>query len=258
MKAFERIKMEGRPLPQPLPMRSSLLIEKLASYGYHFKDLGNNRVISHDDTYEPSRLGVIQRIVDHEGWDVSVSQTVWTEFSDRDFELAPLWHTYFTDCWIDDINFSVICPICNRKFIAVDTNRRVEHVKSSKPLLCVNGQFEIVSAEVKAQMETSLVGASFYPFDHQGRYFYLRSRCVLSPLLVRDDEVLDYRGTCADCKTPMFRIFFGPLRFPTTCWSGEDVVVESFHNNCLFTPKAFRLLKTFHRRLIRAGLAFLE
>jgi len=255
---LERIEMEGRPFPQRLPMRSSLLLEKLATYGYRFKDLGNNRVIFLDDTYEPSRLGAVQRIVDHEGWDVSVSQTVWTEFSDRDFELAPLWKTYFTDCWIDEIDFSVICPGCKREFIAVDTNRRVEHVNSSKPLLCVNGQFEIVSAEVKAQMESSLVGTKFFPFDHHGRYFYLRSRSVLSPLLVRDDEALDCQGTCADCKRPMFRIFFGPLRFPKTCCSGEDVVVESFHNRCLFTPKAFRLLKTFHRRLIRAGLAFLE
>jgi hypothetical protein len=258
MKAFERIELEGRPFPQPLPMPSKLLLEKLASYGYRFNDLGNNRVISLDENYEPSCLGAIQRIVDHEGWDVTVSQTVWTEFSDHDFELAPLWQTYFPDCWIDDIDFSVVCPGCKRELIDIDTNRRVEHVKSSRPLLSVNGQFMIVSAEVKAQMESSLVGSSFYPFDHQDRYFYLRSRSVLSPLLVRDDEALDAKGTCADCQRPMFRIFFGPLRFPKTCWSGEDVVVESFHNSCLFTPKAFRLLKTFNRRLIRAGLAFLE
>jgi hypothetical protein len=258
VKFLERIELAGRPFPQPLPMRSSLLLENLASYGYLFKDWGNNRSIFLDDTYEPSRREAIQRIVDHEGWDVSVSQTVWTELSDHDFELAPLWHTYFPDCWIDEIDFTAICRSCKREWIDIDTHRRVDHIKSSKPLLSVNGQFEIVSAEVKAQMESSLVGAAFYPFDQQGRYFYLRSQSVLSPVLVRGDEVLDYNGTCGDCQRPMFRIFFGPLRFPKTCWSGEDVVVESFHNSCLLTPKAFRLLKTFNRRLIRAGLAFLE
>lgn len=246
------------PFPKPLPVPLDLLQRTFFEHGFSFEGMGNNRTIALNDVYAPERLSKIQQIVEAEKWDVKVTRSVWPEYDDRDYELAPLWVVNFTDLWIDEIDFSSTCDECGRKRIEVDTSIRVSEVKSKKPLHSVNGQFKIVAAEVMSAIVGSLVGACFQPFDDQEKYFYLGSECDLGPLAIKDDEVIGYTGECPQCKLPKFTTFFGPLRFAKSRWAGEDVAHESFHDGCLFTPKAFDLLRTFDRGLSRDGIALLE
>ncbi|MBN1910788.1 MAG: hypothetical protein JW818_13670 [Pirellulales bacterium] len=255
MKIREAIRIEGTPFPKPLPVPLDLIQRTFSEHGYFFKDMGNNRTTMLNDLYVAERLGQIQQIIETEGWDVKVTRSVWPEYDDKDYSLAPLWVLNFPDLWVDEIDFSFICDECGRKQIEVDTSIQVSKVKSKRPFHSINGQFKIVSAEVKSAIVGSLAGACFHQFDEQGRYFYLGSECDLGSLVIKNDEVLDYTGECSLCRLPKFTTFFGPLRFVKSLWSGEDIVRESFNDGCLFTPKAFDLLRTFDRSLNRDGIA---
>lgn len=254
----ESIRIEGMPFPKPLPVPLELLRRIFSEHGLYFEDMGNKRSVKFTGSYEPTRLSKVQEIVDDQHWDVKVSRTIWPEYDDSDYQRAPLWEVLFPDLWIDEIDFSSTCGECGRKRIVVDTSVRVSEVKSKKPLHSVNGQFKIVSAEVKAAIEESLVGACFLPFDQQERYFYLQAMCNLGPLILHDNEVVAHSGECSKCNLPKFTTLFGPLRYGKSRWSGEDIVHESFHNSCLFTPLAFDLLRTFDQDLSRVGIALLD
>jgi len=259
METWERIRISGKgsPFPEPLPMSTHSLIENLREDGFNFDELSPTS-IKLDGIYSPGLFDEIQQIIDSKGLAVKVTRQFWNVWSDEDYNQAPLWNTHFPDLWIDEIDFASTCDECGRKRIEVDTSIRVPEVKSKKPLHSVNGQFKIVSAEVKSAIANSLVGACFYPFDQQERYFYLGARCNLGPLVIHDDEVIGYTGDCPRCKLPKFTTFFGPLRYAGSRWSGEDVVQESFHDGFLFTPRAFELLRTFDRGLSRDGIALLD
>jgi len=260
MKTFERIEISGKGFPfcVPLPKPSEELIDEINKFGFQFEELSPTTII-HDALYESGQYERVQKVTDSLEWDVHVHRQFWTVYSDEDYEQSPLWITYFPDIWIDEIDFSSTCEECSRKRFKIDTSIRVPAVKSKKPLHSVNGQFMIVSAEVRSAIADSLVGACFHPFDEQDRYFYLRSVCDMGPLLIGDDEAIGYTGEeCSQCKIPKFTTFLGPLRFSKSRWSGEDIVHESFYDGCLFTPKAFGLLRTFNRRLSRGGIALLD
>jgi len=254
----QAIRIAGNPFPKPLPLPLEVIQNKLAQHGFLFADMGNNRVTTLEELYVPHRLSEIEKIVEAEQWDVKVTRSVWPVFDDRDFQLAPLWSVYFTDLWIDEIDFSSVCDECGRKRIHLNTCTQVSEVKSRKPLLSVNGQIVIVAAKVKAAIDESLLGACFHPFDEQERYFYLGAEGDVGPLVIRENEVIDYQGNCSRCLLPKFKTYFGPLRYAKTFWSGEDIVRESFHDGYLFTPKAYNLLRKFDQTLSRGGIALLE
>lgn len=259
MEIWQRISINGPgyPFSKKLPISSDAVIRTMQRYGFDFEEFGENK-LNYDAQYKPEVFEEVQQIVFSEKWDVVVTRQFWHVWNDDDYNQAPLWNTHFPDLWIDEIDFASTCDECGRKRIKVDTNIRVSEVKSKKPLHSVNGQFKIVSAEVKSAIANSLVGACFYPFDQQEQYFYLGAMCNLGPLVIHDDEVIGYTGDCPRCKLPKFTTFFGPLRYAGSRWSGEDVVQESFHDGFLFTPRAFELLRTFDRGLGRDGIALLE
>jgi len=258
MEIRETIRIEGTPFPKPLPVPVDLLRRTLSEHGFLFEDRGSTRTIVLSGLYVPERLGQIQQIVESMKWSVRVTRSLWPAFDNKDYERSPLWVINFTDIWVDEVDFALTCNECGRKRVEVDTSIRVSEVKSNKPLHSVNGQVKIVSADVRLAIAGSLVGARFYPFDYQERYFYLCADRDLGPLIIRGEEVIGYAGDCPRCKVPRFNTYFGPLRFARACWHGDDIVHESLHNGCLFTPKAFDLLRTFDRSLSRGGVVFLE
>ncbi|MFN6105081.1 MAG: hypothetical protein ACK5EA_11630 [Planctomycetaceae bacterium] len=258
MTVFEMIQLEGRPFPKPLPVPVDHLLTVLAKYGFRFETPGNSRVITLREEYRPDRFAKIKHIVDQEMWDISVKRKIWPEYSQADYEMAPLCMVIFPDIFIDEIDFIMICPDCGRKRVKVDMSYRVEQVMSTRPLLSVNGQFKIVSRQVKTAIESTLIGSCFNPFDLEKRYYHLHSLCNVGNLVIHPEEVIGYLGLCTTCGNPKLESLFGPWRYLKSNWSGEDVVNESFLGTCLFSSKAFFFLKELDHTIARDGIALLE
>ena len=98
----------------------------------------------------------------------------------------------------------------------------------------------------------------FLPFDKKGMYFYFLAERTLMPLIIHKDEAFGLRGNCPKCSTPRFRMLFGPLRYPLTSWSGDDVVNSEFNGGNVYTPKAFNVLQRSEKKLVRRAIVLLE
>jgi hypothetical protein len=150
------------------------------------------------------------------------------------------------------------CGDCGAQRIIVDTTVQVANVNANKAILTVNGQFTIVRNDLCKAMIEDLNGFSFEPFDGNGQYFYLQAKSRLKKIIIKNDEVLNFKGNCPQCNAPKYDMFFGPLRYLKREWSGDDIVHSDFQDNLLFTEKAFNVIKKFENEITMDGIALFE
>lgn len=142
--------------------------------------------------------------------------------------------------------------------VVVDPAVHVDQVECKKAAVTVNGQFTIVRRDVGVELEKTFSGVVLSPFDRKQEYYYLLAKSRLSNLLMPPDEVIDYRGRCNKCGQPQFGMKFGPLRYESAEWNGDDVVHCDFHSRNIYTPKAFKFLKGSGKGIIRSGIVLLQ
>jgi len=53
-------------------------------------------------------------------------------------------------------------------------------------------------------------------------------------------------------------MLFGPLRYPLSSWSGDDVVYSDFNSANVYTPKAFKMLHQYEKKAVRRAIVLLE
>ncbi len=256
MQFREMIAVDGKTLGESLPVRPKKLVSLFRRHGFEFADLNGRLVLN--QPYSPERWGALQKVIDAAALDVGTEHSIWPVYDENDYAASPLWMLIFPDIFIDNVSCLKKCERCGREGIKVDPAARVGKVKSKKATLAVNGSCEIVSAAAKAAIEADLAGAVFTPFDEQDSYFLIRSRMDLGPLVLREEEFLNLRGTCQQCGDPMFDIFFGPLRYPRTRWNGDDIVGSHFAIGNLYSPKAYRVLKSLEPSIMRMAPVVLE
>jgi hypothetical protein len=188
-----------------------------------------------------------------------IQHSVYPVFSPADFEAAPLLELVFPEIWVDEVDFSWKCSCCGVKRINIDYSRVVSRVPATRDVVDVNGQFVILSrAAVDSIQGSGLAGADFPPFDRRGEYFYLRPVVDLGSPIIRDDEVLDLRGACERCGFPRFKVFFGPLRFPSSGYHGQDFLWTSVFEDFLFSKKAYELLRSLDQDVEKDRPVYLE
>lgn len=256
MKLKEMIKLRGNPFPKPLPIQPEIIAEYFSKNGFKFELV--DRVLMYNEIYSPSRFSEFNKLLQTKNLDLEVRHSIWTEYEDEDFEQNPLWILYFPDIFIDGINFEKICEVCKKSTVVIDIEKRVPNVKSKKPIVAVNGQFMIVRKDLMARIEKELSGAYFEPFDESEEYFHLLSKNSLGDLVNTPDDFIDYAGICPECKLPVFKMLFGSLAYAKSNWNGDDIVSGAFHSGVFFTKKAYKLLKSVEKEIIRDSVVILK
>lgn len=220
--------------------------------------LSGQSLVVHRD-YSPEFIRDVTSYLSARGISTRVRQSIYPQFTPQDFEQAPLLQLIFADLWLDELDFARVCPTCGKKRISIDYSRMVDSVPSDREVLGVNGHFVIVSASaLNAIRRDALVGAEFPQFDRQGRYHYLRPTVDLGAPIIRHDEVSGLEGACERCSFPRFSVFFGPLRFPSSHYHGEDFLWTSVFDDLLFSRRAYRLLRSLDRGVEKDRPAYLE
>src|SRR5581483_11011324 len=223
MHVFEKIELQGEPFPKPLPMPPDDLIGLLRKHGFEF--YYEDSALRWRGDYEPTTFDKVKSILVSNKVLVHAWRTIWEEYEDQDFTAAPLWLLLgIPEIWVSGVDFAVTCHVCGRKRFHVDPNVRVQSVDTRKPIVTVNGQFAIVRNDVANRVEKELSGANLPPFDEEGKYRYFLSEGSLRHLIVKPDQAIGLDGTCKKCKSPIVEILFGPLRYASTEWKGEDVI----------------------------------
>ena len=257
MQLKETIKIRGKPFPKPLPIKADILVEYLSKEGIKFENLDGETLLLYE-IYMSSRLTMVKKLIESKGLDLDIYHSLNTVYEEKDFRQNPLWILYFPDLSIDVLNFEKKCSVCRKKSVIMDFNKRIPYVKSKKPIVTVNGQFDIVRKELKKKIEEELSGAHFEPFDERGEYFYLLARNSLGDLVNPPEDFLDYGGVCPECNLPIYDIFFSPFKYSKPNWNGDDIVSGAFHEGVLFTEKAYNLLKSVEKEVIRYGVVILK
>lgn len=256
MKFKESIKLQARSMLDSFSLSSDQL-EMLQASGFSFKQVGS--AVLMEATYSPSNIEAITSFVKSHDVDAEIRHSVWPEFDVEDYTNSPLWILRFPELWIDGIDFRTTCHNCGATCVVVDPATKVASVNSKgKPLLTVNGQFTIVREDISLLIQAKLAGAKFAPFDVAGKYLYLLSSTRLSPLLVHPDEVIGFEGICTGCKSPRCDMYFGPLRYSSASWSGDDIVFAEFHDANVYSPGAAEVLMKLERGAVRDGIVLLE
>jgi hypothetical protein len=257
MQIFEKIQLEGEPFPKPLPMPPDELIGLLRKHGFEF--CYEDSVLRWRGNYEPTTLNKVKTILAANKIVVHAWRTVWEKYGDDDFRMAPLWLlTGVPEIWVSGIDFCVQCAACGRKRFHVDPSVRVQSVATRKPLVSVNGQFEVVRSDVANRIERELQGADLPRFDEEGKYHYFLSKRSLRHLIVKPEQAIGLNGTCDKCTVPIFEMFFGPLRYASGEWKGEDIIHCNFLSCNAYTPKAYELIRSVEKKVTKDGIILLE
>lgn len=257
MELHEMIQLRGNPFPKPLPKPASEMIALLKPLGVTFEDEGG--VLRFRGQYDPSRLTKIKQLLSQQKLDADVWRSIWAVYDVQDFTIAPLWLLLgIPEIWVSGVDFAETCDVCGRKKFHVDPSVRVQSVDTRKPIVTVNGQFTIVRNDVANRVEKELSGANLPPFDEEGKYRYFLSERSLRHLIVKPDQAIGLDGTCKKCKSPIFEMFFGPLRYASTEWKGEDVIHCDFLSCNAYTPKAYELLRKVEKKVAKDGIILLE
>lgn len=256
MQLREMIKLRGKPFPKPLPIKPEILVEYFSENGFNFEIV--DEVLLYNEIYSPGNFSEFKKLLHDKDLDLKVRHSIWTEYDDEDFEQHPLWILFFPDIFIDEIDLEKTCKTCNKKNVCIDTNKKVPFVNSKKPIVSVNGDFTIVRQDLKKKMEIELMGANFEPFDEKGEYFYLLSKGNLGELVNSSDDFIGYNGICPECNQPIFKMFFGALKYSKSNWNGDDIISGAFHSGLFYTKKAYQLLKSVEKEVIRYGVVVLK
>jgi hypothetical protein len=253
----EVIKLRGKPFPEPLPIQAEIIVEYLATNGIEFNKLDEETLIL-NDIYIPERLSQVEKLIADRGLNLEILRSVCINFEEEDYERNPLWILYFPEIWIDEVDFQKLCKVCNKKSIVLDLTKRVPRIISKKQVVTVNGQFTIVKKELKDKIDSNLSGAHFEPFDESGEYFHLLSKNSLGELVNSEEDFFGFNGICPECKTPVYDMFFGALKYKKSNWNGDDIVSGAFHEGVLFTEKAYKILKAAEKEVSREGVVILK
>lgn len=257
MELHEMIQLRGNPFPKPLPMPASEIIAIFNKQGVTFQDEGG--VLRFRGKYVPSTLTRIKQILSEHKLSAEVAHSVWTVYDEYDFTIAPLWLLLgIPEIWVSGIDFAVTCETCGRKRFQVNPEVRVQSVETRKPLLTVNGQFTIVRSDVARRIQKELKGATLIPFDRDGRYQYLLSERRLRRPIVSSDQAIGLKGFCNRCSSPIFEMFFGPLRYASNEWDGPDIVYCDFLSCNAYTPNAYDLLRKIEKNVAKDGIILLQ
>lgn len=253
----EIISIEGDPFPSPLPIPGPEFVAFLSLHGFTFED--EDGTLRLRQIYEPTRLEHLQRLLNEHCIKVEVTRSVRPLFDDTDFNRAPLWAVLFPDVFISEVeHFRIDCRNCGKRRIRVDRDVQVEVVKSKKPFLSVNGDFDIVRTDIGKQMEETFSGTLLSPFDKHGRYQYLLSKSHLRHLLIRLTEVSRFDGECSECSSPLFGNHFGPFRYPREEWNGDDIVYSDCLETLCYAPRVFEFMRRHEKRIRKHGIVLFE
>ncbi len=252
----ELIKLQSRSMVDSFSLSSEQL-KLLQASGFSFAQRGS--VVAMEATYNPSNIEAIRSFVSSHAVNAEIRHSIWPEFNDADYVKAKLWILLFPEVWIDGIDFHVQCEKCGAMRTVVDATIKVPSIDAKgKPVLTVNGQFTIVREDISKTIQTNLTGATFAPFDAAGKYLYLLSSKRLSPISVHLDEIIGFQGTCDGCNSPKCDMYFGPLRFPSASWNGDDIVFAEFQEANVFTPKAAEVFSKLERKTVRDGVVLFD
>ena len=255
MKLKEQITLSAV-LPKPLPIPADEIIEFFKKNGYKFEDHG--RTLFLHEAFLPKRYTDIKRLVDNIGLDLDIYHWVRPIFENKDYENACLWVLYFNDLWVKGIDFENVCKACGIRLISIDKSKRVARLNFRWPIASVNAQFTIVSRELRDKIMKELSGGIFEPFDWKGRYYYLLARSNLGDLINTKEDFINFKGTCFQCGSPKYDIFYGAQCHSKDKWNGDDIVFSNFHHGLFFTKKAYKFLKSLRIKIIRSGVVLLK
>lgn len=240
MQLKQLIELRGDPFPAPLPLPADELIALLKIHGDVFETIdGKVRFVGE---YSPPRISRVKRTIEEIIKPIAVRHSVWPVYHDSDYETAPYCTLYFPEIQIPELKCSIRCPQCRFTRLAVGTKLWPGQVRSSKPVLTVNGEFTIVQSKMVEKFNSELVGQRFRKFDKGGVYYHLLANHHLKELIIRPDESFGSCGTCKKCDHPLYDMFFGPLRYARSAESSDDIVFCEFVESCVFSPKAYRFL----------------
>ena len=256
MKFKESIKLQSRSMLDSFSLSSDEL-RLLQALGFGFSQLGS--AVAMEATYNPSNIEAIRSFVASHAVNAEIRHSIWPEFDDEDYIKAKLWVLLFPEVWIDGIDFRVQCDKCGAKRTVVDPTIKVPSIEAkSKPVVTVNGQFTIIREDISKTIQTNLTGATFAPFDVAGKYLYFLSSRRLSPISVHRNEIIGIHGTCDACNSPKCDMYFGPLRFPSASWNGDDIVFAEFRDANVYTPKAAEVFSKLERKTVRDGVVLFD
>lgn len=251
MKIKERIKIvhEGKDKEK--------LKEILLSQNYKFEE--DNFKFILDYTFQKGRFEKLKYILEKCKLEPKVFHSIFPVYERIDYKKAELFEVYFCkQLWIDEPSFEIECSSCKQKKVKIDFGFQISKIKSKEDTLIVNGEFKIVSIKVKEKIiANNLKGAEFHPFDKQGKYFYISASSDLDNLMIHEEEVIGYKGSCEKCGNPIFDVFAGPLRYKRESWNGDDFVRSSFADDILFSKDAVELLRRYNKAII-TNPVFLE
>lgn len=255
METRETISLEGQPFPAPLP---SLVLELIPFFSHHdcrFENLGRTLLLN--QPYNPERYAFVSSVLQKRGFDLKIEHSVWTVYEESDYRQADLLTVSEPEIWIDDLDWRISCPLCNRQKIKMDLTSLVPSVDSSRPLLCVNGQFVIVSQFMKGCISSGLSGAEFYPFDRESKYWVLGSSEDLGDLIILEQDAIGLSKRCIRCHGPCYDIFYGPYRYLRSNWHGADICIGEFWDGLRISQKAYKLFSSVEPKVKKSGIVVL-
>lgn len=185
---------------------------------------------------------------------LTVRRIVHKEFDDVDFERADYVMMLSTDIWVDGLDFTVPCDLCNGHSVIIDESQTIERLASKKPIVTVNGQVMVVNSVVKAAIETDLRGARFSPFDSREEYFYLLCDYRLGPLVNIAGVVLGEMKVCAACSRLESGVVCGPLQFHGEKCNDSDFAFATVVDRVVFSRSAAQLLMKIDNTLVRSDI----
>lgn len=236
---------------------NELCTNLLTQNGYKFEDNGISLIIR-KEFKSPGFFENIKKIIKIINFNLKLNRFIDIEYSKEDWESAELIRILFPEAWLNDKSFETTCKKCGKKKIEVDTGYQISSFNSNKPIICINGEFTVVNKQTKNKIiQTGYKGALFTAFDKSGNYFHLSARSSITGLIIKEDEVLNYKGICPKCGKHDYDMILGPTRYPKSNWNGDDFVIDEFMGQILVSKKTYDQLKKIDKKIERDEPIFL-
>ena len=224
---------------------TNLLIQN----GYEFEDNGVSLIIK-KEYKSPGFFWNLKKLIEVNKLTIKLNRFIDTEYSKEDWESAELIRILFPEVWLNNKSFETTCKKCGKKKLEIDTSYQVSAFKSNKPIICINGEFLVVDKQTKKKIiQIGLKGALFNAFDKSGNYFHLSAKSNITGLIIRDDEVLNYKGVCPECGKHDYDMLIGPTRYNRSNWNGDDFVIDEFMDQIVVSKRAYDQLKEIEKEI---------
>ena len=253
----ERITVKPKSILDPDGISVRMVNELNAITSLDFEKDG--RAASVNLPFQLENLTLVETYVKSNLPNLVVEHSVVPFFGEEDYSKADFVSLLLPEIFVDDLSLQSDCDSCGRSFISLSSYHPVRFDGNTpREVFSVNGEAVIVSRQVMDAIDENITGASFFPFDENGSYFYLSSDVRLGPLTVLSEESIGFSEACPVCQTPTFQMFFGPFRFPRPTQQDLDVVFASFIDGCEFSNQAVQLLRCFEKEIEMDGVVLLN